>query len=38
MAKLEWDRPKLEQGNFRAPRYDAEELLGIMVVITPHPS
>src|ERR1700750_11456 len=30
MAKLEWDRPKLTQGNFRSPRYDAEELLGIM--------
>src|SRR5690242_4950060 len=30
MANLEWDRPKLTQGNFRTPRYDAEELLGIM--------
>ncbi|HEY0848579.1 MAG TPA: carboxyl transferase domain-containing protein, partial [Bradyrhizobium sp.] len=30
MGKLEWDRPKPLQNNFRPPRYDAEELLGIM--------
>ena len=30
MAKLEWDRPRVEQTNVRPPRYDAEELLGIM--------
>jgi geranyl-CoA carboxylase beta subunit len=31
MGKLEWDRPAA-QNNFRPPRYDAEELLGIMPV------
>src|SRR5438093_9365762 len=30
MGKLEWERAGLTQGNFRPPRYDAEELLGIM--------
>src|SRR5258708_2481786 len=30
MANLEWDRPKPAEGSFRPPRYDAEELLGIM--------
>ncbi len=30
MAKLEWDRPKPSAANVRPPRYDAEELLGIM--------
>src|SRR6195256_4990172 len=30
MAKLEWERPKQAQNNFRTPRYDADELLGIM--------
>ena len=30
MAKLEWDRPKPAEGSFKPPRYDAEELLGIM--------
>src|SRR2546429_1387291 len=30
MGKLEWERPRLAQGNFRPSRYDAEELLGIM--------
>ena len=30
MANLEWDRPKPAEGSFKPPRYDAEELLGIM--------
>src|ERR1700752_980792 len=30
MANLEWDRPKPAENNFRPPRYDVEELLGIM--------
>src|SRR5260221_2619111 len=30
MANLEWDRPKPPQEQFKPPRYDAEELLGIM--------
>jgi hypothetical protein len=30
MAKLEWDRPDADNGTFKPPRYDAEELLGIM--------
>src|ERR1700756_3164548 len=30
MAALEWDRPVAETANFKPPRYDAEELLGIM--------
>jgi len=30
MANLEWDRPKPAEASFKPPRYDAEELLGIM--------
>ena len=30
MANLEWDRPKPAEDSFKPPRYDAEELLGIM--------
>src|SRR5690242_5205991 len=30
MAALEWDRPGAGRGEFCAPRYDQEELLGIM--------
>src|SRR6476661_5764001 len=30
MANLEWDRPKPAEATYRPPRYDAEELLGIM--------
>ena len=30
MANLEWDRPKPAETSFKPPRYDAEELLGIM--------
>ena len=30
MAKLDWDRPKPAEASFKPPRYDAEELLGIM--------
>src|SRR5581483_7778970 len=30
MAKLEWDRAVAEPASFKPPRYDAEELLGIM--------
>jgi geranyl-CoA carboxylase beta subunit len=30
MANLEWDRPKSAEASFKPPRYDAEELLGIM--------
>jgi len=30
MAKLPWDRPSPEPAAFKPPRYDAEELLGIM--------
>ena len=30
MANLEWDRPKPAEATFKPPRYDAEELLGIM--------
>src|SRR6059036_2205173 len=30
MRNLEWDRPKASETTHRPPRYDAEELLGIM--------
>jgi geranyl-CoA carboxylase beta subunit len=30
MANLEWDRPRAAEASFKPPRYDAEELLGIM--------
>ena len=30
MANLEWDRPQPAEASFKPPRYDAEELLGIM--------
>jgi geranyl-CoA carboxylase beta subunit len=30
MANLEWDRPKPAEAFFKPPRYDSEELLGIM--------
>src|ERR1700742_1112535 len=30
MAALEWDRPGTTQASFKPPRYDADELLGIM--------
>src|SRR6201987_4986402 len=30
MAALEWDRPTASDSDFRPPRYDPEELLGIM--------
>jgi geranyl-CoA carboxylase beta subunit len=30
MANLEWDRPKPAEVSYRPPRYDSEELLGIM--------
>src|ERR1700743_155312 len=30
MAKLEWDRPAASTASFKPPRYDAEELGGIM--------
>jgi geranyl-CoA carboxylase beta subunit len=30
MAALEWNRPRSAKGDFRPPRYDQEELLGIM--------
>src|SRR3954464_6808192 len=30
MANLEWDRSKASETTYRPPRYDAEELLGIM--------
>ena len=30
MANLEWDRPKPAEASYRPPRYDPEELLGIM--------
>src|SRR5258705_8035517 len=30
MATLEWDRPKPAEGSFKPPRYETEELLGIM--------
>src|ERR1700736_3688208 len=30
MANLEWDPPKASAATFKLPRYDAEELLGIM--------
>ena len=32
MANLEWDRPKPAEASYRPPRYDAEELLGIMAM------
>src|ERR1700754_3681946 len=32
MAKLEWDRPKPAEPAFKPPRYDQEELLGIMAM------
>jgi geranyl-CoA carboxylase beta subunit len=30
MAKMQWDRPTVEPLSFQPPRYDAEELLGIV--------
>src|SRR5258705_847875 len=32
MANLEWDRPKPAEAIFKPPRYDTEELLGIMAM------